>query len=122
MVKTKVIVVEDDLLTADMLVELLEMHGYEVGGIAGNVTDALALIEDFDPELAIIDVRLASGDLGTSIIEELDKNRNLGILYATGNISLVPPDADHRALQISKPYNTNDILLGLEILERQMRH
>lgn len=121
MTKTKVIVVEDDLLTADMLVDLLETHGYEVGGIAGNVSDALALIEEHDPELAIIDVRLESGDLGTNIIGELDKNHHLGILYATASISLIPQTTDHRALQISKPYNTSDILRGLEYLERQIR-
>ena len=121
MVKTKIIVVEDDLLTADMLVELLEAHGYEVGGIAGNVADALTLIEEYDPELAIVDVRLAAGDLGTSIREALGKNHHLGILYATGSLSLIPQTEDRRALQISKPYNTNDILRGLEHLERQVR-
>lgn len=121
MTKTKVIIVEDDLLTADMLVDLLETHGYEVGGIAGNVSDAVELIDEFDPEIAIIDVRLAAGDLGTSIVGELDKSHHLGILYATASIALIPQSADHRTLQISKPYNTNDILRGLEYLERQIR-
>lgn len=120
MTKIKVIIVEDDFLTASMLVELLETHGYEVGGSVATVSDALDLIDEFNPELAIIDVRLAFGELGTSIIGALEKDHPLGILYATGGISLIPQTANDRSLRISKPYTTNDILRGLEYLERQI--
>ena len=61
--------------------------GYEVCGIARTVAEAVALGRSHKPDLAVIDVRLADGDLGTEIAAQLGALGRLGILYATGNSS-----------------------------------
>ena len=71
----RVLIVEDDLMMADMVEMLLVDSGYEVCGIARNVADAVALARSHKPDLAVIDVRLADGDLGTEIPAHLDGAR-----------------------------------------------
>ncbi len=59
----KVLIVEDDLMIADMLEEVLLAHNYCVCGIATTVTEAVALALREKPDLAIVDLRLADGGL-----------------------------------------------------------
>ena len=63
----KVMIAEDDLLMADMLQDVLVASGYEVCGIARTVGKAVELGERHKPDLAVLDIRLAEGGLGTDI-------------------------------------------------------
>jgi len=49
----KVLIVEDDLLMADMVEMLLVDSGYDVCGIARNVAEAVALVTHAEPFAAI---------------------------------------------------------------------
>jgi CheY-like chemotaxis protein len=112
----KVLIAEDDLMIADLAEEILVDKGYEVCGIARTVAEALALAQHHKPDLAILDLRLADGDLGTEIAAQLLPLGRLGVLYATGNVSqVVLTTADGDAC-LSKPYSSADLLRGLEIV------
>ncbi len=112
----KVMIAEDNLMMADLIEEALVDHGYQVCGISRTVADAVALARLHKPDLAVLDLRLADGDLGTGIAEQLRPFGKLGVLYATGNISQVMlTDADGAAC-LSKPYRTADLLRSLEIV------
>jgi DNA-binding response OmpR family regulator len=112
----KVLIAEDDLMIADMAEEILIEHGYEVCGIARTVAEAVALGQRHKPDLAVLDLRLADGGLGTEIAARLLPLGRLGVLYATGNISqVVLTTADGDAC-LSKPYRSVDLLRGLEIV------
>jgi DNA-binding response OmpR family regulator len=112
----KVLIAEDDLMIADMIEEVLVAHGYEVCGIARTVAQAVALSRLRKPDLAVIDLRLADGRLGTEIAAQLGAFGRPGILYATGNIAqVVLTGADGDACLV-KPYRTADLLRSLEIV------
>src|ERR1700694_3680523 len=102
----KVLIAEDDLMIADMVEEVLIDHGYEVCGIARTVADAVTLGRRHRPDLAVIDMRLADGGLGTEIAAQLGPLGRLGILYATVNMShllLTVPEGD---ACLVKPYRS----------------
>jgi CheY-like chemotaxis protein len=112
----KVLIAEDDLMIADLAEEMLVGGGYEVCGIARTVAHAVALGQLHKPDLAILDLRLANGGLGTEIAAQLLPLKKIGILYATGNMSqLVLTRADGEAC-LEKPYRGADLLRGLEIV------
>jgi DNA-binding response OmpR family regulator len=112
----KVLIAEDDLMIADMIEEVLVAHDYEVCGIARTVAQAVALSRLRKPDLAVIDLRLADGRLGTEIAAQLGAFDRPGILYATGNIAqVVLTSADGDACLV-KPYRTADLLRSLEIV------
>ena len=83
----KVMIAEDDLMMADMLEDVLVGGGYEVCGIARTVDKAVELGERCKPDLAVLDLRLAEGGLGTDIATRLNCRGHMGVLYATGNAS-----------------------------------
>jgi DNA-binding response OmpR family regulator len=112
----KVLIAEDDLMIADATEEILVRCGYEVCGIARTVVDAVALARDHKPDLAVIDLRLADGGLGTDIPAQLHTLNKLGILYATGNISHVMLTNAEGAACLVKPYRPVDLLRSLELV------
>jgi len=103
-----VLVAEDDVMIADFIEEALISEGYEVWGVARTVPEAVRLGQLHRPDLAIIDIKLAEGGLGTEIIAQLLEGPRIGVLYASGNINLIGEDADGDAY-IAKPY---DILIS----------
>jgi CheY-like chemotaxis protein len=112
----KVLIVEDDLMIADMAEEMLVEQGYEVCGIARTVAEAVALCRLHEPDLAVIDLRLAEGDLGTEIAAQLGGLGTLGILYATSCVSQVMQTAADGHACLAKPYRSADLVRSLEIV------
>jgi CheY-like chemotaxis protein len=95
---------------------MLVRYGYEVCGIARTVEKAVALCRQHKPDLAILDLRLAEGGLGTEIAAQLSGLVKLGILYATGNASFILLTAADGHACIAKPYRFADLLRSLEIV------
>jgi DNA-binding response OmpR family regulator len=100
-----------------LLEEALEAGGYDVCGIARTVDEAVALGELHNPDLAILDVRLAKGGRGPEIARRLCSKGKIGVLYATGD------DARNSALTlvdgeaaITKPYRVEDVLRALALV------
>lgn len=116
----KVLIVEDDLMIADNLEDVLIEAGYEVCGIATTVDEAIRLGELHRPDLGIIDLRLRHGEYGTAAAAALCRRGDLGILYATGN-------PDHPMLVgakgvgcIGKPYSSGSVVAALKVVSDRM--
>ena len=116
----KVMIAEDDLIMADMLEDVLIGNGYEVCGIARTVDKAVELGERYKPDLAILDLRLADGGIGTDIAARLNRHGSLGVLYASGNAGQMGlTKADGEAC-LGKPYRAVDVVRALEIVEQMV--
>jgi two-component sensor histidine kinase/ActR/RegA family two-component response regulator len=113
-----VMIAEDDLLMADMLSDILVQNGYEVCGIARTVDKAVEIGERYKPDLAILDIGLADGGLGTDIPARLKNAGRMGVLYASGHVGqMALTKADGQAI-LSKPYRTEDVIHGLKVVEQ----
>jgi DNA-binding response OmpR family regulator len=112
----KVLIVEDNLMIADMADEELTAHGYEVCGIARTVAAAVVMCRQHAPDLAVIDLRLEAGELGTEIPALLGGLGSLGVLYATGNVSHPTMTAENGHACLAKPYTSADLMQALEIV------
>ena len=116
-----VLIVEDDLMVADLLQEALEADGYRVTGIARTVQEAVQSAEQHHPDFAVIDIRLANGDLGTDVGAHLRKTTTTRILFSTGNSKdLYKMDACGDAV-MTKPYRLTDVGRGLKIIDQLAR-
>jgi DNA-binding response OmpR family regulator len=112
----KVLIAEDDLMIADMIEEILVNEGYEVCGIARTVAEGVELGQRHKPDLAVLDLRLADGGLGTEIAAQLSGLEHLGVLYATGNAAQVHLTAVDGHGCLAKPYVADDLLRSLKIV------
>ncbi len=110
----KVLIVEDDLMIADMTEDTLLKHGYAVCGIGCTVAEAVRLGHLHRPDFAIVDIRLADGGLGTEVVSQFAGPGRFGVLYASGNIMHAALTAVDGEACLAKPYGAADLLRGLE--------
>jgi DNA-binding response OmpR family regulator len=112
----KVLIAEDDVLIARMTEEVLVESGFAVCGIARTVSEAVALGRLHRPDLALLDMGLADGGLGTEVAAELAAFGRIGVLYATGNTVSVMESAGEGDACIVKPYGQDDLVRALKIV------
>jgi CheY-like chemotaxis protein len=118
----KVLIVDDDLMLADNLEEILLSGGYSVCGIACTVAEAISLGREQHPDLGVVDLRLSDGGFGTEVATALRRVGNFGVLYSTGNPE--HPLLDHAEGEgcITKPYMAAALLAALRIVSDQKNH
>ncbi len=112
----KVLIAEDDLMIADMTEDMLTGHGYTVCGIGRTVDEVIALGLRHKPDLAVIDIRMADGGLGTDIAAGLRGVPGLGVLYASGTPLNVMMAAANGHACLAKPYRAEDLVRSLQIV------
>lgn len=84
MTQHRILVVEDEGITALHLQDLLEQRGYENIWTAGSGEDALALAQQNPPDLAMLDIKLAGQIDGLETGRRLRaSDPNLRIIYIT---------------------------------------
>lgn len=54
----RIVIADDHRLIASGLSVELELHGYEIAGIANNGLDAIAMIKSMQPDFAILDINM----------------------------------------------------------------
>jgi len=113
-----VLIVEDDLTIADLLQEALEAEGFHVTGIACTINQAMQSAEQHRPDFAIIDIRLANGELGTVFGLHLRQTTTVKIMYSTGNSNNVAQLASSGDAVITKPYRLGDVGRCLKIIDQ----
>ena len=58
----RVVIAEDEAIIRLDLKEILEEEGYEVVGETGRGDEAVQLVRDLDPDLAILDIKMPGMD------------------------------------------------------------
>ncbi len=79
----RLLVVEDDQLTASLLTQVLRDHGFEVGH-AASAKAALETIDAFDPDAALLDIDLGDGPNGVDLGFILHRTRpHVALIFLT---------------------------------------
>lgn len=115
--KTRVVVAEDESLIRMDIVEILQDHGFEVVGEAGDGEKAVALAEELKPDLVVMDVKMPLLD-GISAAEIIGK-KNIApvvLLTAFSQRELVERAAEAGALAyVVKPFTPSDLIPAIDI-------
>lgn len=82
--KRTALIVEDDLLIAMELEDILERLGFRVIGTAVTETQAVAATLRHRPDLLLADYRLAQGD-GVSAVERIETALAVSVVFVTAN-------------------------------------
>ncbi|MDH5670067.1 MAG: response regulator, partial [Nitrospira sp.] len=81
--KGRVLIVEDETLIAMELKDRLERNHYTVCGVVARGEDAIRQIEQFEPDVALLDVHLAGKLNGIETAKQLRNKLNIPIIYLT---------------------------------------
>ena len=120
----RILVAEDETLIRMDLVEMLGEAGYNVVAQASNGQEAIELVNEHKPDLAILDVKMPILD-GISAAEQIISISPVLILTAFSQKDLVERARDAGAMAyVVKPFTINDLLPAIEISisrHRQMK-
>ncbi len=96
----KIMIVENDIMVADYLEDVLTEAGYDVCCIAADVDAAIELGHQHSPDLGIIDLRLSEGRYGTEVGAALWAGGNFGVLDL---LRKLPPALAHSRGKLGFP-------------------
>jgi DNA-binding NarL/FixJ family response regulator len=115
----KILIVEDEMIISATIEESLNKIGYNNIEIAFNAQKATELINQNTYDVILMDINLGKGKDGIDVIEEIQKKKDVPVIYVTGN-------SDNKTLSkakttlpggfIVKPITETDLKVQLELL------
>jgi len=110
----KIYILEDEIITQELLKETLEILRFHVCGMATNAATALEEITLLKPDIAILDIRVAGTETGIWLGNQLD----IPFIYLT---AFNDPKTIKSAIKtkpsgyLVKPFNTHDLYIAVEL-------
>ncbi len=83
--KPRVFIVEDELIFAYELKEMLERNGYEVVKLLKRGKDTIKAAEEFKPDIILMDIQLKGEIDGITTMEMIRRDKEMPVIYLTGN-------------------------------------
>jgi DNA-binding NarL/FixJ family response regulator len=108
----RLLIVEDDVLVASSLDELLSASGFDVVGIAGSAATAASLAGERHPQLALIDIRLVGPIDGIELACHFREQFRIPTIFLSG---FADQETKERALLakplgfLPKPYRASQV-------------
>lgn len=115
----RVLVIEDEIIIAEDIRQILQSLGHEVVGIALNYTQAMQMIDSQSIDLALIDIVLSGSKTGIDVAAEIRQRHHFPFIFLTSHADaatvkkakLVQPDG-----YLLKPFSKDDIFITLEMV------
>jgi CheY-like chemotaxis protein len=103
--KPRILIVEDEIVVALFMEDILTEFGFEVVGVVGHLNDAMNRSADFD--IAVLDVHLN----GQSVFDFADMlaARGVPFVFATGYGERGIPDRHRGRPVLQKPFLPEDL-------------
>jgi len=115
----RILIVEDDALTAAAFAAALNDAGHQVVAIADNARTALAHAGQVRADLALIDITLRDGRTGLAAARALHED-HIETVLISGDANLrAKAEAVHAVGYISKPADANAVARVVSGIERQ---
>jgi two-component system, response regulator PdtaR len=113
----RIVIAEDEALIRLDLKETLEEEGYEVVGAVGRGDEAVELVKELHPDLAILDIKMPGMD-GIAAAREITRARRAAVLILTAfsQRDLVEQARDAGAFYyLVKPFQKTDLVPAIEV-------
>jgi len=108
-------IVEDEVLVAMLLRDELEDAGYHVLDLTARHVEALEVAKACNPDLALVNIRLAGRDDGIELAEHL-KALGIPVLLISGQVSRARSAQTVAIASLPKPYDAADMVLAVAYL------
>ncbi len=117
-VVNRILIVEDEPLTAFDNEVMLGDLGYEIVATLDNFEDAIELLDREKVDLILSDYRLSGKQTGMDLARAAQK-RSIPIVFSTGH--KLPKESVQVALGcINKPYSERTLKLALEAVDKRL--
>jgi two-component system response regulator AtoC len=114
----KILIVEDERITAEDLRDILTDLGYAVTGSVSSGADAIAQAEQNPPDMALMDIRIRGDMDGTETARVLRERFNIPVVYLTAHAdtsTLTRAKLAEPLGYITKPFQEAELYAAIEI-------
>jgi len=114
----RILIVEDELVTAMSMEEHLRQIGYGVVGVARNYPEAMHLLDVESPDLAVVDVELRGSADGIAVTRDMLRHKAMPIIYLTGHKErdvFERAKHTHPAAYLLKPFRPDELPLHIDL-------
>lgn len=126
MKKAEILIVEDDLLTANVIQKYLHRYGYDVTAIAKNATEAFQELENMKPDLILMDIFLRNSIDGIEIAQKVKDKYDIPIIFLTADSSeetIARAKITEPFGYLVKPVDSKTLLTNVELtIQKQLSH
>lgn len=106
------LVIEDEPSIAADLAASLKSMGFGTVDVAANGKEAFAAAERRYPDLIVVDVHLAGGELGPDVVLRLTRARLAAVVYVTGAPELLARNPN--LIVVRKPVDATGLRKAVE--------
>lgn len=113
----KVLIIEDQDLTADMVKQMVESMGHEVAGMANTEARAFKMIHELETDLVILDVNLEGNKEGLKLARIL-KEEKRPFMFLTSfadSVTLNEAKSSLPGSYLVKPFTQGELKASMEI-------
>jgi PAS domain S-box-containing protein len=122
MADARVLIVEDDGITARYVQGCLRGHGFGATTVVASGRDALREAAALDPDLMVVDIRLREDDLdGVETVRQVRQHSDVPVIYLTGysdDDTIRRAGATSPQGYIVKPFQQRELIAAVEIALR----
>ena len=121
MKKNKVLIVEDDVLIAEFLNDILIDENISFNQIAHTINDAKRGLKDFQPNIILLDINIDGHGTGLQIAE---LNKHAAVIYITAQedaVTLKKAIATHPVSYLTKPVKKKDVLAAVQLASEKLK-
>ncbi|HSL57878.1 MAG TPA: response regulator [Acidimicrobiales bacterium] len=114
---TRVVIAEDEAIIRLDLKETLQEEGYEIVGETGRGDEAVEMVKQLEPDVAILDIKMPGLD-GLSAAREITAERRAAVLILTAfsQRELIEQARDAGALAyLVKPFQRSELVPAVEV-------
>ena len=118
MEKARVLIVEDQVITAKSIEAMIIDHGMEVIAICKSGEEAILIAEKNIPDIVIMDIKLQGKMSGIETAEAIQEIQTTPIIYLsdyTDKATVRKAKDTHPANYLSKPFSEPDLIRAIEI-------
>ncbi len=118
----KILIVEDEVLIAEHIKDLLKSFGLQEIYLAHNYLLAVAAIDNINPSIVLLDIRLKEPTDGIRLAKLLDEKGGIPYIFISANVDLlVIQEATYTnaAAYITKPLKKSDLFAAIQIALKQ---
>jgi DNA-binding LytR/AlgR family response regulator len=114
----KIGIVEDEMIIAEALSEILKSIGYEIPEPASNYDEAIVLLEQEKPDLMLLDINLSSHLSGIDLALTINEKFQIPFIFLTANTDTVTLDQAKKVrpmAYLAKPITRDQLYSSIEI-------
>lgn len=119
----EVFIIEDEVVVASGIRDILENNNYSVSGIATSYKSALQKLLTTKTDLILCDVNLGDGKTGIDLMKEVNEKHNIPFIFITAYSSIDKINEAYKTSPlnyITKPFSEKQLLASIDLAFNQL--